>query len=202
MATSLLLAAFRAANVARCLEGFRQPLDAWSDDQWITAIGGEIGEVCDVVKKLERDAGGYAGNRTDRTGLIAALGDEIADAVIYLDLFAAARGPLEYFPSFLGILDFHDLRSWQREAGWHNYEPPLSEQPLPLQARRLLVLCGRLADANFDALAQGKEMLVRLDALADSVSIDLGGAVVAKFNRKSDELGVPHRLLVPHGVAA
>ena len=41
---------------------------------------------------------------------------------------------------------------------------------------------------------RGGQLLQRLDYLAFAHGIDLGAAVVSKFNRTSEKLGFPHRL--------
>lgn len=55
----------------------------WSIDQWTNAIAGEVGEACNIAKKLNR--GDFApGPQTIEA--IQLLLDEIADVVIYADL--------------------------------------------------------------------------------------------------------------------
>ena len=68
----------RAANVQRCEDVFH-PLHEWSPTDWATAVAGEVGEACNLIKKIRR------GESID-VDLIAA---ELADAVIYIDLLAA-----------------------------------------------------------------------------------------------------------------
>jgi NTP pyrophosphatase (non-canonical NTP hydrolase) len=71
----------REANVGRtnsdAYPGFT--LDAWSPTDWACAVAGEVGEACNLIKKLRR-------------GEIVSLEDigfELADAVISIDLLAA-----------------------------------------------------------------------------------------------------------------
>ena len=68
----------REANVKRC-EAVFHPLDSWSPTDWACALAGEVGEACNLIKKLRR------GEPIDRLEI----GKELADAVIYLDLLAA-----------------------------------------------------------------------------------------------------------------
>ncbi len=70
-------------------------LAAWEgDDQktdgifHATELGGEVGEVLNVVKKLHREAMGWRGSRAT----IADLSDEIGDVLICLDKLAAHYG--------------------------------------------------------------------------------------------------------------
>lgn len=81
----LSFAALREANVARQKE--------WDPDNKISLayrgneLAGEVGEACNVLKKLEREQLGIVGSRaTDEQ-----LADELADVVVCVDLAAAAR---------------------------------------------------------------------------------------------------------------
>ena len=77
---------FRSANVQRCEEVFH-PLDDWSAADWATAMMGEGGEACNLVKKLRR--GDF--DSAPEVG-IAKIADELADLVTYADLLAARLG--------------------------------------------------------------------------------------------------------------
>jgi NTP pyrophosphatase (non-canonical NTP hydrolase) len=65
----------------------------WSGADWATAMAGEMGEACNVVKKLRRNEDGIAAP-TDppRTELLYNLGVELADTIIYADLLAQHYG--------------------------------------------------------------------------------------------------------------
>lgn len=84
--------ALREANVRRCGEVFH-PLESWSLTDWACAAAGEMGEACNVVKKIRR----LHSQRAQETKpsqktlgeLEAALAEELADVVIYVDLLAA-----------------------------------------------------------------------------------------------------------------
>jgi NTP pyrophosphatase (non-canonical NTP hydrolase) len=77
----LKFADLRLANLARCYEVFHA-LEDWSPTDWGTAVAGEVGEALNLVKKLRR------GEPVERN----AIGGELADAVIYIDLLAARLG--------------------------------------------------------------------------------------------------------------
>lgn len=77
----LTFAALRRANVVRC-EGSFHGLAAWNPSEWTNALAGEAGEACNLTKKLRR------GEAIDAR----AIGDELADVVIYADLAAARLG--------------------------------------------------------------------------------------------------------------
>lgn len=72
----------REANAARQLE--------WDDDNQITLeyrgneLAGEVGEACNIIKKLARERLGIRGTRATK----AQLAEELADAVICIDLIA------------------------------------------------------------------------------------------------------------------
>lgn len=71
----------REKNVARCEKSF-YPLHDWSPTDWATAVAGETGELCNLIKKMRRG---------DDIPL-QAVSDELADVVIYIDLLSARLG--------------------------------------------------------------------------------------------------------------
>ena len=85
------LAAFRPINVQRATEGFKcydnQPLTYWT-----TAIAGEVGELCNMIKKMQRvERGGVDGGSSYTAKDITKemLKEEIGGIAIYLDLLAS-----------------------------------------------------------------------------------------------------------------
>lgn len=69
------------------------PIERWSGSDWATALAGETGEVCDVVKKLNRaDVGRPGKNDPPREELMHELGREIADVITYANLLAQRYG--------------------------------------------------------------------------------------------------------------
>jgi NTP pyrophosphatase (non-canonical NTP hydrolase) len=81
-----------AVSLARCLRWHPGGLESWSLSDWGVALAGECGEVCDVIKKLNRVRDGMGGNKRAPTELRSDLADEIADTYLYLDLLAQAAG--------------------------------------------------------------------------------------------------------------
>jgi NTP pyrophosphatase (non-canonical NTP hydrolase) len=79
-------------SFARALRWHPKGLDSWSLSDWAVALAGEAGELCNVVKKLNRVRDSLVGNKETPEELQAALGEEIADVYIYLDLFARRAG--------------------------------------------------------------------------------------------------------------
>lgn len=77
---------------------FGHTLEEWSLTDWATALSGESGEVCGVIKKLRR--GDYDKLPVDQFGensvemgkQMQDLSDELADVVIYADLLAQRAG--------------------------------------------------------------------------------------------------------------
>lgn len=91
--THLTFSQLRAANLTRCWRWHgKSGVDEWSLSDWMTATAGELGEAANVVKKLNRARDGLTGNDKAPAELQAMLGKEIADTMIYLDLFAARAG--------------------------------------------------------------------------------------------------------------
>lgn len=89
----------RAVNRARCEESYHS-IDDWSPTDWACAMGGECGEALNLIKKLRRLTGptnrvtlGFI-QPTGESELVAEIGDELADVVIYADLLAARLGLL------------------------------------------------------------------------------------------------------------
>jgi len=78
----LTFAAFRNINVRRC-EAVFFPLEHWNVLEYAGAAAGELGEAANLAKKIHR---GDAAVSRDR------LGEELADALVYIDLLAARAG--------------------------------------------------------------------------------------------------------------
>jgi NTP pyrophosphatase (non-canonical NTP hydrolase) len=92
--TGLTFAAFRIANVARCLKWHPLGLHSWSPSDWLTACMGELGELAGEVKMFNRERDGLVGNKEEMTPdeRKRRMENEAADVVTYLDLFCAERG--------------------------------------------------------------------------------------------------------------
>lgn len=92
----LTFAQLRETNTARCARwhsGFPLGDTGWSGADWSNAAAGEMGEACNVVKKLRRQETGARGAVDPEYDVLCRkLGDEIADTVIYLDLLATFYG--------------------------------------------------------------------------------------------------------------
>lgn len=86
----LSFSALRSSNVPRCEKAFH-PLDDWTPTDWACALAGEVGEACNLVKKLRRLDGADKAldNPKRRAALVRKIGKELADTIIYADLLAA-----------------------------------------------------------------------------------------------------------------
>lgn len=81
------------ANVTRTERDFNHKLTDWSIMEWGAACAGEVGEACNVAKKLRRRQMGM--ERFNKAGesefsLQQKLADEIADCIHYAVLWAVA----------------------------------------------------------------------------------------------------------------
>lgn len=87
---TLHFAALRAANLER-VPRFGHTMDDWTISDWAMACTGELGELCNMLKKRRRgEAANLAVGKTTPT--LDDVGDEFGDVVIYLDLWAAKVG--------------------------------------------------------------------------------------------------------------
>jgi NTP pyrophosphatase (non-canonical NTP hydrolase) len=92
----------KKVNEKRSLEGFNTALSDWSLSQWSNAVAGESGELCNIIKKVERgDFHKKPENASDDPEFNNAyaeaqyreeIGKEAADIVIYLDLLCSREG--------------------------------------------------------------------------------------------------------------
>lgn len=86
---------FQATNVARCNTDYK-PLTSWSPCEWTNALAGEVGEACNLTKKMLRIASAPelvpAGRHAYYYSLVELLGEELADIVIYASLTASRLG--------------------------------------------------------------------------------------------------------------
>ena len=87
-----MLADLSYANFKRCEEVFH-PLNSWTPTDWACAMAGEVGEACNLIKKLRRlDDGTNTKKDPKAHELIPLIGKELADVVIYADLLATRLG--------------------------------------------------------------------------------------------------------------
>ena len=83
------------ANEQRCFEFrnrqgilcHRDGVGTWTLVQWTNAMAGEVGEACNIAKKIDR--GDFDGLPNEAKQLLA---EELADVVCYADLAATRMG--------------------------------------------------------------------------------------------------------------
>lgn len=78
-------------NKKRCEQCFHS-INDWSASDWATALAGEVGEACNIIKKIRRlDTAKFKPFRkseTKRDKLLKDLKKELGDIQCYLDLLA------------------------------------------------------------------------------------------------------------------
>lgn len=194
--SNLTFAALRAGNTTRHVRYYAKDQPAWSHDEWMVAIGGEVGEALNLVKKINRVRQRMAGDRRTLPELTSMLGDELADVAIYDDIIAS-----HYRTEQLGraqafrIADFAQLRNSTEQD--HAFAEP-DARCLSGPGRQMLRHLGVMADmaplTNQQMAVQCDWLLGAADAVAWHAGIDLGAAVIRKFNATSEKLGFPERL--------
>ncbi|RYE42039.1 MAG: hypothetical protein EOP24_34305 [Hyphomicrobiales bacterium] len=185
----------RVTNVQRCVFSFEHALRDWSLSDWIVALGGEVGEGLNVIKKLNRERDGFGGNTKSLAELEADFADELADAVLYLDLSLAREGlPLCDWAKDFAQLQLDAVNRLRDEDAGYS----LSDA-----GRDLFISAGRLAEASTSLTGAGsglgfataaRKVLEDLACLAELARCDLGAAVARKFNATSQKRGAPERL--------
>jgi NTP pyrophosphatase (non-canonical NTP hydrolase) len=82
-----------AQNQFRCEESFH-PVEEWSEADWMTAIAGEVGEAANWIKKRRRYSTDTLKIKYDHPDApsVDTVIDELADAVIYIDLLCTRMG--------------------------------------------------------------------------------------------------------------
>lgn len=93
---SINLIEFSKINKQRSMKFMGGSLDLWSESDWGVAAGGEMGEVCDGIKKLNRIRMGVHSNnpraQVSEQQMKEHILKEIGDTVTYLDLLAQRMG--------------------------------------------------------------------------------------------------------------
>jgi NTP pyrophosphatase (non-canonical NTP hydrolase) len=79
-------------SFARALRWHPDGLESWSLSDWGVALAGEVGELCNVIKKQNRVRDRMQQRGTNEGALQHNLKMEIGDVYIYLDLLARRAG--------------------------------------------------------------------------------------------------------------
>lgn len=98
--SELTFARLSEVNAARCEQSFH-PIHDWTPSEWAVAAAGEMGEACNVIKKMRRletsaiAAASVAAAKQEHSNTVLLrdeLADELADAVTYIDLLCTRMG--------------------------------------------------------------------------------------------------------------
>ncbi len=162
----------REANVARQAEwdtGGEASNRSWRFNE----LGGEVGETCNILKKLHRERVGVRGSRATPDQLA----EELADIVICIDLAAMDEGiqveRLDYYASY-GLPDLPTLTDHgNRLLAYQGCISAMtvSIEPVPQHTLSVIGVLGLL--------------LCAVRSVARAERIDLDTAVAAKFNATS-----------------
>ncbi len=79
-------------SFARALRWHPRDLESWSLSDWGVALAGEVGELCNVIKKLNRVRDLMQQRETNEGMLQHNIKMEIGDVYVYLDLVARRAG--------------------------------------------------------------------------------------------------------------
>jgi NTP pyrophosphatase (non-canonical NTP hydrolase) len=90
------------------------------------AAAGEMGEACNIIKKLERERFGLPGSRST----VELLADELADVVIYLDLIAAKTGI---------NLEAAIKNKFNKDSTEHGFDVLIDDKPYPYPTVREVI---------------------------------------------------------------
>lgn len=92
--TELTIGRLLMINLRRCEEDFGHKISDWSILEWGGATAGEVGEACNVAKKLVRIRDGFEKMNKGATKeeLKSKLGKEMADTIHYMCLWSIAAG--------------------------------------------------------------------------------------------------------------
>lgn len=182
----------REANVERGIE--------WSNGAkdgplfYAIELFGEAGELLNVVKKLERERLGMVGSRATMQDLT----EELADAVICLDLLAIAYD----LPIISRYDAADDWTSYEADALAVSFGRAIGQVLLRVEyVEKEKAYWGEHLPETFDNHLTMKHLaqslttaLMYAEAISVKFNIDLRSAVVAKFNKTSEKYGLAARM--------
>ena len=159
----LTFKSLREANIERA----KQYKSACEMDAnfFLLCIFGEVGELCNFIKKERRDNKSYEQE----------IRKELADIVIYMDLLAEK---MQYKFDNRWVASFDNIRR-------HN-EPHLYRKDIQQLARNIFKMSVKLPKSK----SWFNVMLSEIDQLAAAYTCNLGQEIRNKFNEVSDRIGV------------
>lgn len=163
----------REANAAR-QEEWDPGAYAKNIDWRITELGGELGELCNILKKLHRERCGVPGSRAT----MEQFAEELADVAICVDLTAME-------------LKIQAVNPWEYKSN--------DLRPLTEIGTKLLELIGKVALFYRDVRGRQalSEILGVCTVLAEREGVDLDWAIAVKFNQTSEKVGLATRIAMP-----
>ncbi len=167
------MTALHKANVARDKEW--NPESTLDLDFWGIELAGEIGEACNVIKKIERERLGLRGSRAT----LQDLADELADGIICVDLIACHIGTL-LNPGSLPFMTVNGN----------------SLTKLGNEMAAVAGMINHIIVNNDGAMISSMLCILvhRIEAIAETQGIDLDAAVRNKFNMTSEKYKLKTRM--------
>lgn len=172
----------REANAAR--QELWDPTGRLKNMDWrCNELAGEAGEVCNILKKLQRERLGLPGSRAT----VEQLAEELADVIICTDLVGMQAGlpAIEFIGPYFSPILFRSLLH-----GGNMLDMGVGS------------ICG-VACNKMPILAHWLDpIVIVVRNIAAQESIGLGRAVEQKFNATSEKVGLPVRLEMTTGAMA
>lgn len=151
----------------------------WDLEDWMVALSGEVGELMNLMKKLRRNDFTLEEKRKD-------IGKELADCVIYLDILAYQIRPDDsLFPN--------------RKDNFYSEDVFLNEIEIPKICNKMIKYLGSLSKRidcepekhTYELVNSYRMLFHTINSLSRKLDIDLGQAVIDKFNKVSTRVKSP-----------
>ena len=154
--------------------------EANNSDWRMNELAGEVGEVCNVLKKINRERVGVAGSRAT----VVDLAEELADVVICIDLYMMTTGGEEVIST---DSPDHLIGYSLPHLGVH------LQAALGRAATRLVLTPTVHGNDQYESL---RNLLLVCRAIAKREGIDLDRAVAQKFNATSNKMGLETKMTI------
>lgn len=77
-----------AISISRCNRWHKNGIMDWDLNKWAVALAGEVGEACNIIKKMNRVEDGIQRKPVTMQELQEKLAEELADSFLYLQLLS------------------------------------------------------------------------------------------------------------------
>lgn len=175
-------------NLSRALRWHPKGLASWSMSDWACALGGEVGEVCEVIENPLQ---------INHAAALKQLANEIGDVYAYLDLFAQSCGASlrTCVEGYSGKFIYNHSQQALALA-LAKYSGKLQDVVKKLNRVRDGLAGNRQSAIELDRLLMEYigAMGITLELLAECSGLHLVACVVDKFNDVSERMGLPERL--------